>query len=74
MSAAHPFPDRVERCAAVLRQYTGDGVFTSLVDLLADAMHWADATGEDFHYALCLAARHYVAELNDEQLDQRRLK
>jgi hypothetical protein len=67
-----PIPQHVERCDAVLRHYTNDGVFTSLVDLLADAMHWADATGEDFHYALCLAGKHYVAELNDQPITERK--
>ena len=50
-----------------------DGAFTGLVDLLADAMHWADATANDFHYALCVAGKHYLAELNDEQTDERRM-
>ena len=44
-----------------------------LVALLADAMHWCDANGEDFHYALCVAGKHFVAELNDEQTEERRL-
>ena len=41
-----------------------------LVDLLADAMHWADANGDDFHIALAQACRHYIHELNDEQHDE----
>jgi hypothetical protein len=61
---------RVDKCAAVLRRYSGDA-FSSLTDLLADAMHWCDATGEDFHYALCLAGNHYVAELNDQTTNER---
>lgn len=65
-------PQRVDRCDAALRRYSDDGVFTSLIDLLADAMHWSDATGEDFHYALCLAGKHYVAELNDQPIDERK--
>jgi hypothetical protein len=32
-----------------------------------------DANGEDFHIALAMACRHYIHELNDEQLDERRL-
>jgi hypothetical protein len=64
---------RATRCERVLSAYSDDDAFTNLTDLLADAMHWADATGQDFHYALCLAGKHYVAELNDEQLDERRL-
>jgi len=45
----------------------------ALIDLLADAMHWCDESGEDFHYALCVAGKHYLAELNDEQTDERRM-
>jgi len=52
---------------------TPDNAFTNLIDLLADAMHWCDATGQDFHIAFAQACRHYVHELNDEQLDERRL-
>ena len=65
-------PRRVDRCDAVLRRYSDDGVFSSLIDLLTDAMHWSDATGEDFHYALCLAGKHYLAELNDQPIPERK--
>jgi hypothetical protein len=44
-----------------------------LIDLLANAMHWCDTTGEDFHIALAQACRHYIHELNDQQQDERRL-
>jgi hypothetical protein len=64
---------RATRCERVLNAYSDDDAFTNLTDLLADAMHFCDATGQDFHYALCLAGKHYVAELNDEQTDERRL-
>ena len=64
---------RVDKCDAVLRNYSDDGVFSNLIDLLADAMHWSDATAEDFHYALCLAGKHYLAELNDEPTTERKL-
>jgi hypothetical protein len=72
MGGITAIPQRVDKCAAVFRHYSGDE-FSSLTDLLADAMHWSDATGEDFHYALCLAGKHYVAELNDQQTDERRM-
>jgi hypothetical protein len=45
----------------------------ALVDPLTDSMHWCDANGEDFHLSLAQACRHYINELNDEQLDERRL-
>jgi len=66
-------PDRVRRCQKVITKYSDENTFTNLVDMLADAMHWCDANGEDFHYALCVAGKHFVAELNDEQTEERRL-
>jgi acetone carboxylase gamma subunit len=66
-------PERVERCRKALVGYSDDDRFTSLIDLLADAMHWSDAAGENFHYALCVAGKHYLAELNDEPTEQRRM-
>jgi hypothetical protein len=72
MTGDASIPQRVDRCDAVLRHYSDDGVFTSLIDFLADAMHWSDATGEDFRYALCLAGKHYVAELNDQPIAERK--
>jgi hypothetical protein len=65
-------PQRVAKCDGLLRRYSGD-VFSSLTDLLADALHWSDAMGEDFHHALCLAGKHYIAELNDQPIDERKL-
>ena len=41
-NADSSIPQRVDRCDAVLRQYSDDGVLTGLIDLLADAMHWSD--------------------------------
>lgn len=41
-----------------------------LIDLLADAIHWCDANGEDFHIAFAQACRHYTHELNDQQPDE----
>jgi hypothetical protein len=66
-------PQRVKRCDDAITGYSDDNSFISLIDLLADAMHWCDANGEDFHYALCVAGKHFVAELNDEQTEERRL-
>ena len=73
MSDASWISQRVERCDAVLRRYSEDGECTSLIDLLADAIHWCDATANDFHYALALAGKHYLAELNDPQFYERRM-
>jgi hypothetical protein len=64
---------RVKRCQAALERYSDENSFITLIDLLADAMHWCDANGEDFHYALCVAGKHFVAELNDQQTEERRL-
>jgi hypothetical protein len=62
---------RAERILTRCRM--GDDMATSLVDLLADAMHWCDFGGEDFHLALAQACRHYIHDLNDQQQDERRL-
>ena len=53
--------------------YSDGEAFTSLVDFLTDAMHWTDATGQDFFLALAQACRHYIHELNDQQHDERRI-
>ncbi len=65
--------ERTERCREALIGYANDGLFTNLIDLLADAMHFCDESGEDFHYALCVAGKHYLAELNDESTEERRM-
>ena len=65
--------ERAERCAQALAVYSGDQPFTNLVDFLADAMHWCDFTGQDFHIALAQACRHYIHELNNQQQDERRM-
>jgi hypothetical protein len=62
--------ERAERCRDALTGYANDGLFTNLVDFLTDAMHWCDESGEDFHYALCVACKHYLAEVNEEPIHQ----
>jgi hypothetical protein len=65
---------RADRAEVILASHgTDDDLHTCLVDLLADAMHWADFSGGDFHLALAQACRHYIHELNDQQQDERRL-
>ena len=65
---------RAARVRRILtRSRMGDDLATSLVDLLTDAMHYCDLNGEDFHWALAQACRHYIHELNEEQQDERRL-
>ena len=65
---------RAARAERILARYrTGDDLHTSLVDFLADAMHWCDYTGDDFFLALAQACRHYIHELNDQQQDERRM-
>lgn len=66
--------ERAERCRKTLTGYSDDDPFICLIDLLADAMHWSDQSGEDFHYALCVAGKHYLAELNEEQTEERRMQ
>tara|TARA_R110002072_G_scaffold303121_1_gene494588 strand:+ start:122105 stop:122341 length:237 start_codon:yes stop_codon:yes gene_type:complete len=62
---------RAER--ALSRYQTDSDLQTCLVDLLADAMHWCDYCGADFHLSLAQACRHYIHELNDQQHDERRI-
>jgi hypothetical protein len=64
---------RADRCQAALEAYGDDMIESNLIDFLADAMHWADQYGGDFHIALAQACRHYIHELNDQQQDERRL-
>jgi hypothetical protein len=65
---------RAARAERILtRHRMGDDLHTSLIDLLADTMHWCDMNGEDFHLALAQACRHYIHELNDQQQDERRM-
>jgi hypothetical protein len=64
---------RADRCERAISAYSTDDSFTNLVDFLADAMHWCDSTGQDFHIALAQACRHYIHELNDQQQDERRM-
>lgn len=64
---------RASRFSEVAATYGEDSPGTNLIDLLADAMHWFDRNGEDFHISLAMACRHYIHELNDQQQDERRL-
>jgi hypothetical protein len=64
-------PERVRRCHQSLTRYSDDDHCICLIDLLADAMHWCDANGEDFLYALAVAGKHYITELKDEQSYER---
>jgi hypothetical protein len=65
--------NRSNRFEEVVIVYGDDESDANLIDLLADAMHWCDHTGRDFHIALAQACRHYIHELNDQQQDERRL-
>jgi len=64
---------RAQRCQTALAVYADDAIESNLIDFLTDAMHWCDRYGADFHIALAQACRHYIHELNDQQLDERRL-
>jgi hypothetical protein len=46
---------------------TGCGYEDSLLYLLSDLMHWADARNFDFEAALVQATNHYLAELSAER-------
>jgi len=64
---------RAARCERALETYEDDDLPTNLIDILTDAMHWCDQRGENFHYVLATACKHYINELNDEQQDERRM-
>lgn len=63
---------RANNAEQAIRRYCDDLPESNLIDLLADAMHWCDHTGRDFHITLAQACRHYIHELNDDQKDERR--
>ncbi len=53
---------RVKRCDDALTGYSDDNSFISLIDLLADTMHWCRSNGTDFPQALDIAERHFQTE------------
>jgi hypothetical protein len=56
---------------SVRHLYDMDVEHDGIIDLLADAMHWCDANGDDFHIALATAGKHYLAELRGDLSDRR---
>jgi hypothetical protein len=64
---------RLEIALLALHDYYGDDPFAGVVDILTDAMHLCDAKSYDFGFALALAGAQYVAELNDDGTEKRRL-
>ncbi len=76
-AAKPPAPEgnqgRAARGSAAIAAYGDDLPESNLIDLLADLMHSCDANRGDFHFALAMACRHYINELNGQQLDERRL-
>jgi len=49
-----------------------DDIRTTLVDLLADARHWCDRNDESFADLDQMAYQHYLAELDEEQTQERK--
>ena len=65
---------RAKRCAKTLRRYgTDDTDPGCLTDFLADARHWCDQHGHSFGDLDRIAHDHYLAELNDQQTEERKL-
>lgn len=60
--------DRAERAARAVQNSRYNG---SLVDLLADLMHWADHQPQDFDAALATAREHYAAEIEETDDDSK---
>jgi hypothetical protein len=73
MTADLLIPQRVERCEAALARYSDDNGFTSLIDFLADARHWCDANDQDYADLDRIAYQHYLAEINEEPTEERKL-
>lgn len=53
---------RVERCEAAIQGYSDDLPESNLIDLMADAMHWCKAKGQDFESLLASARTHFDTE------------
>ncbi len=62
---ADRFDRQLDRCGA------GPDRHETLIDLLADALHWCDFSGEDFHRCLTTACAHYHVERFGEPLRDR---
>jgi hypothetical protein len=60
--------DRVDHFAAVLDESAPESDYqTALVDLLGDAMHFAESSKCDFEEALRVAREHYETEVEREK-------
>ena len=55
---------RSKVCYSILKEYAADEPETNLADLLADAMHWCDQTGNSFDELLERAKNHHFCEIN----------
>lgn len=69
LAALRERADRFDR--RLSRLGTSPDRHETLIDLLADAMHWCDFFGEDFHGCLVTACVHYHAERCGEPLRDR---
>jgi hypothetical protein len=61
------FQHQASRCAEALQHYGADDPALNLIDLLADAMHWCDANGQEFHLLYAVANCQYVHNRLNEQ-------
>ena len=66
---ANPF--RALQFDAALNAYGEDDDATRCIDLLADARHWCDLTGQNFGDLDRQAYQHYLAELNDQATNRK---
>jgi hypothetical protein len=58
---------RAARCLKAIRRYNADNSpYSSLIDFLADAMHWCRLKDHNFHNLLDRASEHFSAEVLDE--------
>ncbi len=64
--------EHIYRTTLVYRQYTGsedNDTESTIIDMLADLMHYAEEYGEDFDRALRVARGHYEYESGEDQAD-----
>jgi hypothetical protein len=61
--------ERAYRIASLLSQ-EGSASAESLIDVLADAMHWCDLNDMDFDRLLNMASIHFNSERDEEAADE----
>jgi hypothetical protein len=61
--------ERANRVASLL-SHEGTDTAETLIDVLADAMHWCERNDIDFDRLLNMASMHFNTERNEEAADE----